>query len=153
MSQNPTSRSSKQGVCDHGQHEVEEVLINTVPCQPEQLTASFSALKYLQDRLLSLDMQAFYPFVQDVKGFLDECSASGSALINQAHAYNTHTYVNTFLHFFCQHFLTSPPGRSILKVQDEWQNFIQFKESFRGRKEDNSCKHQCWSVEWWSPSN
>lgn len=95
MSQNPTSRSSKQGVCGHGQREVEEVLTNTVPCQPEQLTASFSALKYLQDRLLSLDMQAFYPFVQDVKGFLDEFSASGSALINQAHAYNTHTLMQT----------------------------------------------------------
>lgn len=109
---------------------------------------SFSALKYLQDRLLSLDMQAFYPFVQDVKSFLDECSASGSALINLAHAYNTHIYVNTFLHFFCQHFLTSPPGRSTGRM-----NFIEFKESFRGRKEDNICKHQRWSVEWWSPSN
>lgn len=55
-----------------------------------------------------------------MKGFLDERRASARAPINLAPASeHTHTYVNTFLRFFCQHFLASPRGRTVSRVRDQ----------------------------------
>lgn len=98
----------KQEVCDLGQHGLrQEVPLNTCPHQPEWLTALNPFLgrdrastrrafifRHTHARTLRHTRGQLYAFAQDVKGFLDKCSASGSVLINlpETHTHTQHTY-------------------------------------------------------------